>query len=259
MKKTSRRGAAFPLRRALTWAGVLLLIMLALVFRNFFTNALRIGVGAMASHNPFAALAAQLHTKAALVAQNEMLQAQLASTTAALADRNALYEENLQLKSRLGRDVSVQSILAGVILRPPSVPYDTLTIDAGSDQGVTRGALVTAGGTTVIGTVDEVETSTARVTFFSAPGEKYQALLLESSAHGPMPVVVEGHGGGTMTAQVPAHSGVAVGDSVVLSGIVGEYTAKVVAVNAQQGESFETLYMRLPVNLQALQFVEVLK
>src|SRR5271154_6002716 len=39
--------------------------------------------------------------------QNAQLLAELASTTAALADRNALYQENISLKAQFGRDTTL--------------------------------------------------------------------------------------------------------------------------------------------------------
>lgn len=211
------------------------------------------------AHNPFAGVVGTLRTNASLAHENEQLRAALASTTAVLADRDALYQENLGLKARMGRDGSVRALLAGVIVRPPAVPYDTLIIDAGHLQGVSDKALVYAGGTTVIGEVDAVYDSTSRVVLFSSPGQIYQGMLMESSVHPAIPVTVEGQGGGTLSTQVPVGSDVAAGDSVLLPGVAGGYVAKVVGLDTKKGESFTTLYLRMPVNVQELRFVEIAK
>ncbi len=182
------------------------------------------------------------------------LQAALASTTAALADRNLLYKENLELKARLGRNGSVETILAGVVARPPAMPYDILMIDAGVQQGVVEGDLVSAGGTVLVGRVEQVYKATARVVLFSAPGQTYKALL-----GGTIPVEVEGQGGGSLVAQVPAKIAARVGDAVVFPGIAGGFSSVVSYVEARDGESFEKLYMRLPVDPLTLRWVEVWK
>lgn len=181
-----------------------------------------------------------------------------ASTEALVADRDALYKENLDLKMRLGRTVTTERMLAAVLMRPPATPYDTLAIDVGAALGVAEGDTVSAGGGALIGTISQVSEAGARVTLYSAPAEKYDALL---SLHvgGRLPVTVVGMGGGSMSAQVPAGSGVAVGDEVLFAGIVGGISGRVVGVEAGIGESFATIYLRLPVNPQSLQFVEVLK
>ncbi len=213
----------------------------------------------LALHNPLAGVLRSFHTNAQLAQENEALRAELASTTAQLADRGVLYQENIQLKARLGRDGNVHTLLAGVLMRPPATPYDTLMIDAGRTEGVRAGALVYAGGSVVIGTVDAVYDGTSRVVLFSAPGETYQGMLMESTAHPALPVVVQGEGGATMTAEVPVGSIVAAGDAILLPGVAGGYLARVVAVETKKGESFNTLYMQLPVNPQELRMVEVEK
>jgi len=177
-----------------------------------------------------------------------------ASSAAALADRDALYAENLDLKKRLGREVRAARVLASVLLRPPMTPYDTLMIDAGSAEGVATGDVVSAGGTALIGAVSEVYARSARVALFSAPGESYDALL-----RGAIPVKVEGQGGGSMQARVPSGTAVAAGDAVVLPGIAGGMTATVSHVERAESESFVTLYMQLPANIFTLRYVEVWK
>ena len=203
---------------------------------------------------------AQFSSKAELAAENARLSDALASTSAALLDRDLLYQENLDLKLRLGRDASVPTILAGVVMRPPAVPYDTLTIDAGQGEGVSRGDLVSAGGTTLIGSVDTVYAHASRVVLFSAPGQSYDALLSMTDQAGvatTIPVHVEGQGAGSFTAQVPSGTVVAAGNTILFSGIATGFVGFVSHVEANEGDSFETLYARLPVDPLGLRFVEV--
>ncbi|MDB5225352.1 MAG: Rod shape-determining protein MreC [Candidatus Adlerbacteria bacterium] len=185
------------------------------------------------------------------------LRAELAAAQARLIDRDALYKENLDLKGRLGRnDTQTPRVLAGVLQRSPWVPYDTLLIDAGAAQGVAVGDWVSAGGQSLIGRVAEVQASTARVELFSAPGQVHQAMLGGTSTQ---PVAVEGQGGGSLQASVPAGTEVSVGDPIIFPGLGGGITALVSAVDARPGESFIVIYMRLPADPFALLYVEVLK
>lgn len=230
---------------------------LVVVLRTSLSSMLWQVTAPLFAHGPVANLSAQLVSKAQLSAENVSLRAQLASTTAALADRDLLYRENLQLKSLMGRDASVRSVLASVIMRPPGIPYDTLMIDAGKAQGVAVGEYVSAGGSALIGQVDTVYTTTARVTLFSAPSMVFQALLTETTAHPALPLTVEGQGGGSMVTQVPAHTDVSVGDAVVFPGIADGLSALVSYVDSKEGSSFETVYLRLPANPLQLRFVEV--
>ena len=187
--------------------------------------------------------------------ENARLRAALASTTAALADRALLYEEVADLRARLGRpDAPHARVLAAVLERPPWTPYDTLVIDAGADHGLAAGSLVSAGGQGLVGRVSEVYDTAARVELFSAPGASYQALL-----NGTMPVAVEGQGGGSLRAEVPAGTPVKVGDSVAFPGLLGGIVSVVSATEAKEGESFIVVYMRLPASPQHLRFVEVIR
>ncbi|MBY0293796.1 rod shape-determining protein MreC [Patescibacteria group bacterium] len=190
---------------------------------------------------------------------NQRLRAQLASTTALVADRNALYEENLQLKNRLGRNASKAVILAGVLQRPPATPYDTLMIDAGAEEGVHQNDFVSAGGTMRIGTVAEVYAHTSRVVLFSAPGQTYDVLLRLASTTQVVPVSMQGQGSGSFVGQVPAGTPVKVGDSLVFPGIASAFAGTVSSVLFDPKQSFITLYARLPVDLLSLQYVEIEK
>lgn len=201
----------------------------------------------------------------ALAARNELgnsevvqLRAELASSTLALLDRQELLQENQTLKKLMGRTNAGKQVLAGVLMRPPAVPYDTLLIDAGSAQGIDTGDLVYGGGSAVIGEVSEVQNSTARVTLLSAPGHDYDAQILPKAAPGTaLPLPLTGQGGGSLVGQVPAGSNVSVGDPIVVPGVEGAYVGSVSHIDQQSGASFESLYALLPVDLFALQFVEI--
>ncbi len=197
-------------------------------------------------------------SKAALENENSQLKVALASSTAALADRDLLYEENVVLKNDLGRSSTPNSILATVIMRPPALPYDMLFIDLGSKDGISDGDLVVAGGTTVVGFISTLYSSKAEVTLFSTPGESFSALL--HIADGSIiPVTISGQGGGSLFGEVPAGTSVIVGDSLELPSIWGGFIATVSAVNTQEGQSVEMIYLHMPVNPFTLQYVEVWK
>jgi cell shape-determining protein MreC len=233
-------------RRPLLWVGVLLfcvVLAFAVAFRN------------QASSVFWYVVSPVMRTRTVLENSEAVrLRAELASTSAALADRNALYRENIDLKERLGRSVSGTRLLAAILQGPPWVPYDTLLIDAGAMEGVVVGDLVAASGQAFIGRVSEVYAHQSRVVLLSAPGETYQALL-----RGTIPLAVEGQGGGSMRAEVPAGTEVHVGDDVQFPGLMPAMAGKVSATEVKEGESFIVVFMRLPVNVAELRFVEVTK
>ena len=186
------------------------------------------------------------------------LRAELASTSALLADRNSLATENAILRSQLGRNPAEHMVLAGVLLHAPAVAYDTLLIDAGKVEGIAPGDLVYAGGTTLVGSVSEVYDESARVELLSTPGRTYQAFLRSGNAlSAAIPISVEGQGAGSMRAQVPASTNVSRGDQVIFPGVAGDFAGLVSYVDIDASQSFKTLYLTMPVNPQSLEFVEV--
>lgn len=229
----------------LLFALAALLVVLCIVFRQPISGLLWRGLAPI--------LSARDSWSAGTVAQ---LQAKLASTSAALADRNALAAENAQLRAELGRPDSVQKILAAVLEQPPGTPYDTLVVDAGKAEGVVLGARVSAGALAV-GTVDEVQPHSSRVVLYSAPGQTYQAVLLSAGAS--VPVAIEGQGGGSLVGHVPAATAVAVGDTVQFPELGGDLVGTVSAVTGSESETFKTIYLRLPVNVFELRFVYIQK
>ncbi|MDE2213341.1 MAG: hypothetical protein KGJ34_02300 [Patescibacteria group bacterium] len=199
------------------------------------------------------AVYAELESKPGLLAENEALQSQVAALQSELTDYNAVIEENIELKAQFGRLDSAQSaILAGVIAAPPRTPYDTLEIDAGTDEGISVGDLVSAGNGLLIGTVDTALSSSARVTLFSSAGETQQGYL-----RGSTPVTVIGQGSGSLTTTIPAGINASVGDVINFPGIAGDVSEVVSALEAPSGNSFETLYLHLPVDPYSLRFVSV--
>lgn len=191
-------------------------------------------------------------SNAALASENARLRAALASSSIAVANRNILIAENTDLRARLGRTSSSTSVIAGVLLAPPAVPYDTLMIDAGKDSGVKEGDLVSAEGSIFIGKIAQAYDTTSRVVLFSAPGQTYQAQL-----RGTIPISIAGQGAGSFSGELPVGIDAKVGDPVLLPGISPEYVAVVSAVVHHEGESFQTLYLSLPANALSLHFVHV--
>ncbi len=216
---------------------------------SYFRDAILGGTGEYAS---------SFASNRSLYVENNRLRQALASSSVALQDRALLYRENLDLKSRLNRaPANMRTTVASVLLRPPMSPYDTLLIDVGKNAGIEKGDLVAAGGSVYIGKVGEVYATTARVILFSAPGETYDALLLDKAATSTLAISVAGQGGGSLTAEVPAGTFAAIGDIVAFPSIMPQLVAEVVYMEADTQASFKTIYMHLPVSMSSLSSVEV--
>lgn len=188
----------------------------------------------------------------------QQLKATLASTTAALADRDLLYSQNSELKKMLGRPQTSTRVLGVVLLRPPGLPYDTLIIDSGTNSGIVVGDLVFAGGSVAIGEISDAYTTTSRVSLFSAPGRTYEAQVAPKATAGSvMPLTLAGQGAGSLSGEVPAGSAVSVGDPVVIPGLGTAFMGTVSHIDAPSGSSFETVFIQMPVSIFSLQYVQV--
>jgi len=189
-----------------------------------------------------------------LAAENARLRAALASSSILVMDRTILSAENTDLKKRLGRTTAESSTLASVVMRPPAVPYDTLTLDIGKDANIQVGNLVSAEGSVYVGKISEVYATASRVVLFSSPGQSYQGML-----RGTQPISIAGQGGGSFVGELPVGIEVKAGEPILLPSILPEYVARVSAVVKHEGESFQTVYLQLPVNPSMLRFVHIHK
>lgn len=182
----------------------------------------------------------------------------------------SLEVENEYLKSLLGkyRDDS-NMILAGVVLRPPRTPFDSLMIDAGSDQDILEGDLVFADVNYAIGVISSVSEKTSTVALFSSSGQKIDGLInsdLESSmststkrVNSLSPVSIEGRGGGNFYIKLPKNIKVKSGDPIIWPGAETIILGVVEVVESTEGDAYSQIYFKSPINMNSLRYVQVKK
>ena len=188
----------------------------------------------------------------ALSTENDALRGEVADMQQKVADRDALYQENLTLKQQYSRedfDVS-HPVLAGIVVRPPQLPYDLLINDAGTDHGLNPGNLVSVG-SGVIGTIMEMYPNNARVQLFSSAGRETGGMLDGAF------VTVEGQGSGAMMIRLPTGVSAAVGDPVTLAGISGGVFGIVTRIETSASSALKSVYLRAPADVFAIKFVMV--
>ncbi len=131
-----------------------------------------------------------------------------------------LVKENNELRSLMG-DKKDQRILAGVISRPDTLPYDMLLLDRGAIDGVVEGAPIYIGDRSVIGFVQSVAERTSLVTLITTPGFTSTVYVLGPDIY----TTAEGIGGGQVRVGIPQGFVIKEGDQVILpsvaSGIYG--------------------------------------
>lgn len=194
-------------------------------------------------------------SKESLILENQALRAAKSKDSLALYLAEQIKRENVELKELLGRKEKIgDSLLAVVLAKPTLLPYDTLLVDVGSAEGVEKGDLVIVQGTDVLGKITETTTHTSKVTLFSSPKERTPVHIGE---HDFLTEAV-GIGGGNFTAQLPREIEVREGDKITLTGVRPLLFGIVEDIATRPTDAFQTVRFKNPVNMNELQFVEVL-
>ena len=192
-----------------------------------------------------------LHSKSALLEENNALRASLDLVAVEGYSRERLRAENEELKTKLGRSPESTFTVARVLTAPPVSPYDTLVIDAGTDHGVASGMEVFADGDFKIGFVSRVFARSAVVTLYSTPDTELPVSIgtssIQSTAHGV--------GGGNFLVILPKGTPVSKGDIVEIPALAPAYAGVVGGIEKPAGTSLQTIFIKLPFNLFALKWV----
>jgi cell shape-determining protein MreC len=203
--------------------------------------------------NTWSSFWGEFHAKRALVLENETLKEQVSRMEAQILDRNLLAEQVAALEESLGRNPEDDRVLARVLAGPGAALYDTLSVDVGSNLGVTVGDQVVYSGSSAIGAVVEVYPKSSKIELLSSPGEKTQVLLGKDS----IPVVATGKGMGNFEVLIPEGSNLAVGDIVTLppGGLV---LGTVGAIESKPSEPLVRVLFRTSFNISNIRSVEIL-
>jgi cell shape-determining protein MreC len=230
--------------------------LFASVFRPFWTARFSIRAGS-------------LDSRESLLLENESLKFLIDEYDTRLSTQKSLEQENLEIKSLLGRKKDMSSstdyvsssstfifsnkTLSAVLMRPPLSSYDELIIDIGMDYGVEINDKVYGPGSTLIGRVVDVLTHTSKVLLYSSPQEKYEVNIGSNNTI----ATAEGRGGGQYSAVVSRGASIKDGDFVTVPSIDNGPFGIVTAILSDPAEAFETVLFSSPVNIYSLKWVLV--
>ncbi len=261
MKKTflAKRNALLSFT-SISWSGFALIIVILLFLVRFFAPNLFWQMLAPVFHGADS-LATESHAffsgfgnNAKLSLQNESLM----NENMALANENqALLQKEASLEALLGSSTSGKNmapeILAGVVARPPEIPYDTLVLAAGARAGVALGQEVFGAGDVPIGIISTVFADFSRATLFSSPGVRIAGWAGPAN----MPLTITGSGAGTMSATLPRSAGVAVGDTVFGPGPGMLPIGRVIRIDGDSSSPSVTLRITPALDLFSVSWVTV--
>jgi|TARA_Y100000310_G_scaffold159619_1_gene159195 rod shape-determining protein MreC len=197
-------------------------------------------------------LGAYFLSKESLLKENKELKNRLNEAKLDLLLFPVLESENKELKLLLGRVSGDTRLLATVLVPPHRNKYDTLVIDIGEDQPVSKGDLVVAHPNVPIGIISSLNGKTALVSLFSDPDRETNSLI---SGVGPTTLV--GLGGGNFKIELPRSAVVNVGDVVRLPDLESRVVGVVGEIEANPTDAFKKIIVNSPINIFSLRFVEI--
>ncbi len=187
-----------------------------------------------------------------LIDEISSLRSQLAASSGVRFTVDALATENRQLRSLLG-DEGQQRILAGVIGRPGALPYDSLMIDRGTQDGVVNGAPVFIGENTVIGIVRNATKKTSLVELITSNGFEATVYIIGPDIY----TNAVGIGGGQLRVGVPQGIPLQEGDLVVLPSLTSGVYGAISAVQSEASRPEQYGYVSPKTPLASIRLVSV--
>lgn len=187
-----------------------------------------------------------------LIEELEALKIKIATEQGTDSTIKKLQIENTELRNLAGA-LPEARVLARVIGRPNTLPYDVLMLDRGSNHGVLLHAPVFLGADQVIGFVSKVTEKTSLVTLVTTAGYTSSAYVIGPNIY----TFAEGMGGGILRVRVPQGILLRTGDLVLLpaidSGLYG--TINYIETSVTQPEQYGFVSTSIPI--QSLYYVSV--
>jgi cell shape-determining protein MreC len=163
-----------------------------------------------------------------------------------------LLSENNRLRELLGASKE-NRIVAGVIARPDTLPYDFLQIDRGTNDGIEVGAPVFVGTDIVIGLVAHTAARYSFVELFTTPG--FEATIFLS---GPDVVAkMYGMGGGVARVSLPQGIPIQIGNLVHVPSVEPGVFGKIAYIENEPTQPEQYGYVAPNTSLNSLYQVSV--
>lgn len=193
-----------------------------------------------------------LRERTTLINELEALKIKIATEQGTDSTIKKLQIENTELRNLAGA-LPEARVLARVIGRPNTLPYDVLMLDRGSNHGVLLHAPVFLGADQVIGFVSKVTDKSSFVTLVTTAGFTSSAYVIGPNIY----TFAEGMGGGILRVRVPQGIALRTGDLVLLpaidSGLYG--TISYIETSVTQPEQYGFVSTSIPI--QSLYYVSI--
>lgn len=193
------------------------------------------------------------YSKRTLIEENGRLRQEIVSLRLLGVTAQVTQQENEALRTAGLREDTSERVAGAVIARPNRSVYDTLVIDIGWQHGVKKDSLVFAYENILIGSVAEIYAKTALVQLYSSPGTITDVFVGNEGVS----VAAVGRGGGNFEITLPRGITIAKGDTASSPALDGGLLGIVGEVVLNPTDSFQTILLRSPINIQSLRIVTV--
>lgn len=195
-----------------------------------------------------------LDSKQALIKKVISLQGTIAEQHASISELETLQKENENLKAQFGRNIdNNHGILARTIVPPSRSIYDTVIIDAGTEEGIEVDQRVYAFGSVAIGTISNVEPHTSTVLLYSSPNRQ----TVGTATGNNIAVTLIGRGSGEYEVRMPRDVAFEQGGVISEQSLEVHTLATIEKIITDPRDPFQRLLAKAPVNLQTLKWVIV--
>lgn len=239
---------------------VVAVIGLAVVFLGTFAVQKIIQVPAKASSmlgDQVAVTINALTPKSLLIHRIQKLEQEIQLLQETSLEHKAIAYDYQLLKQAVGYEPrEMVTIPARVVGHPGRSLFNTMIIDKGTQDQIAVGDLVTTAGTLALGRVVRTTSQTAVVELFSNPSFEDNVFL--QNQQGVM-VPAKGKGSSNFEIHIPREITVQEGDLLVLPENPLLVLGVVKSIKFDPRDPFQTILARVPVNVQSIGFVEVVK
>lgn len=195
-----------------------------------------------------------VRTKSSVYKDNENLLNENRDLKTGMIDYQILKDENIALKEILGRKpVNKNLILSNILTKPNYSPYDTITIDIGSNLGVNVGDVVYSNAFLPLGEVSAVYANTSLITLYTNPGQMTDGVIEGTNTS----VELIGRGGGNFEMSIPVGLPFIKGSFVYLPNLETQIIAVMQDVISLPNDPVKKVILNSPVNVQSLKWVFV--
>lgn len=196
-----------------------------------------------------------------LAAENKRLERENTELRRRLSEADELKAENASLRRELNfsQGSPFKLLTAKVTAYQPDNFRQFLTLNRGSSDGVKVGLAIVSEGV-LVGKISEVSRTSSKVFLLSDPDFRVAAIAQTSRASG----IVRGQiGGGLLMDKIPQSDAIEVGDTVISSGLGGEFPGgliigRVESVDSAKGAVFQSARVSSSLRLSKLELVSVI-